>query len=150
MILMTNNKYSIFSLLLVVLLVAEISCNAPKKGVLLELTSYSNWTIDPNKGYETVTLLHAYPAANIACPKCADLYVCQDSTGRDSIFVLDINPNSSNKYFLDRDRENQGFTLNLDDVKHFPYKQVNVTVPENFIVPKKIKFIFGNLSRALD
>lgn len=127
---------------------ATSCCNYPQKNILISIKKYSQWELYSSKSPQYVTLLNAYPFVGQADTKSAYLYVCQDSAGKDSIFILDMRPQNGSS--ISSDNIGEGYLLDIVSDTKQDYKDVMVTVPKNFRIPKKINFAFGKLSHALD
>jgi hypothetical protein len=69
----------------------------------------------------------------------ANLYVCkQESTG-DTLYVFaECGPDKALPYF-------KGVYLAKSSIKNKAVKEVMVSIPENFIIPKKAKYVFSDL-----
>ena len=133
-------------LLLVIFTIA--GCKSSTKNLRLRLANHKQWTVKPPNKYAAVALLHAYPRG-FGNYENVSLYVCNDSTGRDSILLFDVDT-SPDKFVFDKESENQGFLVIDTDIIHRKQKFVIVTVPVGFVPPTQIKYAFGKLSRALD
>lgn len=74
----------------------------------------------------------------------ANLYVCKQGSTGDTLYVFaECGPDKALPFF-------KGVYIMKGDMKHKDLKEVIVSIPENFIIPKNAKYIFSDLLWAED
>lgn len=136
-------KVKYLFLLLVAVLIFSCSMLEQRKVYLdkLQVAKVKMETTSAEDSCAIVDILWFYPSMK----RCgidkeqANLYVCkQESTG-DTLYVFaECGPDKALPFF-------KGVYIMKGDIKHKDLKEVIVSIPENFIIPQKAKYVFADL-----
>lgn len=127
------------------------SCNNKHlKPKVVDITRYQAIKGNQDNPIMGVTLLHYYPKpkSNKNSLMAVDLYVCRKEGSRDSIFVFDID-NSYEDANFNEDGDTE-LIINAHDIKPIAIRYVLVNLPQNFVVPNKLKYVFSKIYKITE